>query len=192
MEYMTTRFIELCYVVIILSARGNARSHFSAERLTKLCRLDGLGDVPEFTKRLTRVVADNPSRGLTFRIRETSITVESAGQVEASDESVNEIFSHWRDSMGSDRLKLTPAREKAVRDALTTQGLTPSQCKDAITGCFMSDFHREKGYTDLTHCLREKNVPRFIKLARAAQSKRKPGQQGWAKQRMQQALKRNS
>lgn len=82
-------------------------------------------------------------------------------------EQVREVFSAWQQIMGKPASKLTPAREKAVRERLA-EGYTCDQIKQAITGCRSSPFHmgsnpRGEIYCDLELiCRTPEKLEKFI------------------------------
>lgn len=63
---------------------------------------------------------------------------------------VGEVFEHWRSAFGMNgNAKLTPERRRKIQARLR-DNYTVDRIKRAIDGCASSDFHRSRGYTDLT------------------------------------------
>ena len=63
---------------------------------------------------------------------------------------ISEVYEHWRSVMGKNgNAKLTPERQTKIKARLK-DGYSPERLKRAIDGCGASDFHRSRGFDDLT------------------------------------------
>ena len=91
-------------------------------------------------------------------------TVKSA---KSADPTIGRIFDYWRSVTGHPTAKLTPKRERKVRDRLV-QGYTEADIRAAIDGCKASAFHQgnnEQGkrYDDLELICRDgEHLEQFV------------------------------
>ena len=80
---------------------------------------------------------------------------------------ISEVFIHWQTVFGKEKSKLSDERKKKIRARLK-EGFTVVELKNAINGCFHSDFHRgeneqRKSYDELTLILRDTaHVEQFV------------------------------
>lgn len=77
---------------------------------------------------------------------------------------VDEIFGHWRITVGHVQAKLLPKRREVILRTLDS-GYDVWQVKLAIEGLKKSKWHMERAYDGLEIALRPSNIDRFIKMA---------------------------
>jgi hypothetical protein len=87
---------------------------------------------------------------------------------------VERIFRYWQKQMNKPHAKLTRGRERKIIARLD-QGYTEEEIKQAIDGCYLSDFHMGRSdrgtavYNDLTLiCRNGSKLEQFIAIAKAA------------------------
>uniref|UniRef100_A0A6M3KS31 Uncharacterized protein n=1 Tax=viral metagenome TaxID=1070528 RepID=A0A6M3KS31_9ZZZZ len=102
------------------------------------------------------------------------VFMTSGGRVRiAGEDSIAEVFAAWgiaraaflaRDGRKLTTVKMTNPRRRAIRARLK-EGFSVETVKQAAAGIFLSVWHVENGFTDLTHvCKSAANVERFAAL----------------------------
>lgn len=89
---------------------------------------------------------------------------------------IEQVFTRWKETMGSPRARLDPKRAKAIRGMLAV-GYSVEDLQLAIFGCSVSPFHcgqndRATKYQDIALICRDaEHVDKFIELAERAMAK---------------------
>lgn len=84
-------------------------------------------------------------------------------------DAAEQIFQHWQHVFNKPRARLDEARRKIIKVRLA-DGYTPQDLQDAISGCYLSEFHqgdndRGRKFNDLGLILRDAaHVDNFIEL----------------------------
>lgn len=152
------------------SARADYPEPVNEPNLAKMACIPALDN--QLTKPCRIINTDNQILNKENNMSSCSATttIQPVGEIKLGvGKEVQEIFDHWRHTLGHKKAKLTPDRASKIKARLK-EGYTVGECKRAIQGCGLSPFHRgenESGvlYDDISLIFRNgSKLEFFIKL----------------------------
>ena len=118
-------------------------------------------------ERLFEMTEPAKKRGPQKRPRATSISKNKKSLL-VDQNQIKEVFDFWVLTFGKKRVALDEKRRQAIGAAIHDYGI--EACRDAITGCTLSDFHmgrnkNNKVYNEIELILRDsEHIERFLAL----------------------------